>query len=143
MTEIISEEVLVDELNHFRDILNHYDYEEVSNVIFFDIDSLNYYMQTHKDNPFERQYKEIETAFDLLSPYLPSSITEETIQMILEIMNRQDVESELVKENLLFNLKLEFIERVKGIQSEDEWNLLIAICKKLRNEKLFEVSQER
>jgi len=143
MTEIISEEVLVDELNHFRDILNHYDYEEVSNVIFFDIDSLNYYMQTHKDNPFERQYKEIETAFDLLSPYLPSSITEETIQMILEIMNRQDVESELVKENLLFNLKLEFIERVKGIQSEDEWNLLIAICKKLRNEKLLEVSHER
>lgn len=143
MTDIISEDVLVDELNHFRDVLNHYDYQEVSNVIFFDIDSLNYYMQTHKDNPFERQYKEIETAFNLLSPYLPSSITEETIEMILEIMSRQNVHSQLVKENLLFNLKLEFIERVKGIQSEDEWNRLIAICKKLRTEKILETSQER
>lgn len=143
MTDIISEEVLVDELNHFRNILNHYDYQEVSNVIFFDIDSLDYYMQTHKDNPFERQYREIESAFNMLSPYLPSSMTGETIDMILEIMNHQNIHSEIIKENLLFNLKLDFIERVKSIQSEDEWYRLIMICKKLRMEKLTEELVER
>lgn len=138
MTEVISEEVLVNELNHFRDILNNYDYQEVSNVIFFDIDSLDYYMKTHKDNPFERQYREIESAFNLLSPYLPSSMTSETIEILLDIMKSQNVHSEIAKENVLFNMKLDFIEQVKNIQSEDEWSRLIGVCKKLRLEKLFE-----
>lgn len=139
MPEIISEEILIDELNHFRYILTNYDFSEVSNIIFYNIESLNHYLKTYKNNPFERQYQEIEASLNKLSPYLPIGISGETIEIIAEVFDSQTNFPYSLKEDLLFSLKLDFIERVKNIKTEDEWLNLLSTCKKLRYEK----SQER
>lgn len=138
MSEIISEEILIDELNHFRYILTNYDFSEISNIVFFDLESLNYYLRTHEDNPIERQYNEIEMALDKLSPYLPSNITNDTIDVLSELLSTECYNTTLLKEHLIFNIKLDFIERVKSIHSEEEWNKLVFICKRLRQEKCLE-----
>ncbi|PKM94080.1 MAG: hypothetical protein CVU84_11510 [Firmicutes bacterium HGW-Firmicutes-1] len=138
MSEIMSEEVLIDELNHFRFVLTNYDFSEISNIVFFDMESLNYYLSTHEDNPIERQYQEIEIALNKLSPYLPSNISSDTIDVLSELLNTEYYNTTLLKEHLIFNIKLDFIERVKSIDSEEEWQKLLIICKRLRQEKCKE-----
>lgn len=138
MCDILSEERLINELNHFRYILTNYDFSEISNLIFFDIKSLNLYLLNNKDNPFERQYLEIETSLNKLSPYIPVDLSNDVLDTIIEIFSFNSNASEILKENLLFNLKFDFIEHVKNIRTEDEWLNLLNTCKKLRFEKMQE-----
>lgn len=142
MPELISEQALVNELNHFRYILTSYDFSEIGNVIFFDIESLNCYLKTHEDNPFERQYREIEEVLSKLSPYLPSSIGQDTMEVLSDILDASYCNMDLLKEHLLFNIKLDFIERVKSIQTENEWLELISLCKQIRTEQLAKLENE-
>lgn len=142
MPEIISEKALVEELNHFRYILTNYDFSEISNVIFFDIESLNCYLKMYEDNPFERQYKDIETILDRISAYLPSNISNDTIEVLTDILDSSYCNMDLLKDHLLFNVKLDFIERVKNIQTEEEWQMLLVACDQLRLEQLAKLQVE-
>ncbi|GKX28110.1 hypothetical protein SH1V18_05900 [Vallitalea longa] len=135
MTDIISESELETKLNEFRDILLNYDYSEIENVIFYDINSLNYYIENNKGNPFEKQYDAIEKILNSIYQYLPCSLSDDTINVISEILNVKYQDESLMKQNVLFNVKLEFIEMVKNITTEDEWNRLVISCKKIRNTK--------
>ncbi|MBC7959185.1 MAG: hypothetical protein H7X94_04885 [Vallitaleaceae bacterium] len=141
MPEIISEQTLMDELNHFRAILTHYDFAEISNVIFFDVESLNCYLKTYADNPFERQYRDIERILNKISPYLPSNISSDTIDALSEILDSSFCNMELLKDHFLFNVKLDFIERVKSIQTESEWQKLLTLCNDLRINQISKQEQ--
>lgn len=142
MQEIISEQALTKELNHFRFILTSYDFTEISNVIFFDIESLNCYLKMYEDNPFERQYRELEIILDKISAYLPSNISNDTIEVLNEILDSSYCNMDLLKDHLLFNVKLDFIERVKDIQTEEEWKKLLVTCNQLRLEQLAKLEYE-
>jgi hypothetical protein len=135
MTDIISESQLEIKLNEFRDVLINYDYSEIENVIFFDINSLNYYIENNRGNPFEKQYDAIEDILNSIYLYLPCSLSDDTIDVISEILDVKYGDEALVKQNLLFNIKLEFIDMVKNISTEDEWKRLVQLCKKIRNTK--------
>lgn len=137
MSNIISENELENKLNQFRDVLNNYDYSEIENVIFFDINSLNYYIENNKDNPFEKQYDAIENILNTIYPYLPGSLPNDTINLISNIINTKCGDEELVRQNVLFNIKLEFIEMVKDISTEREWARLVDLCKKIRRSRVF------
>ncbi|QUH28594.1 hypothetical protein [Vallitalea guaymasensis] len=135
MTDIISETELEIKLNEFRDILINYDYSEIENVIFFDINSLNYYIENNEGNPFEKQYDAIEKILNSIYLYLPCSLSDDTINVISEILNVKYGDEAIVKQNVLFNIKLEFIDMVKNISTEEEWKKLVQLCKKIRNTK--------
>ncbi|MCT4596867.1 MAG: hypothetical protein N4A50_03170 [Vallitalea sp.] len=132
---IISENELENKLNQFRDVLINYDYSEIENVIFFDINSLNHYIENYKENPFEKQYDAIENILNSIYPYLPGSLPSDTINLISKIINVKSQDEELIKQNVLFNIKLDFIEMVKDISTEQEWNDLVELCKKIRYSK--------
>jgi 6-pyruvoyl-tetrahydropterin synthase len=132
---IISENELENKLNQFRDVLINYDYSEIDNVIFFDINSLNHYIENYKENPFEKQYDAIENILNSIYPYLPGSLPSDTINLISKIINVKSQDEELIKQNVLFNIKLDFIEMVKDISTEKEWNDLVELCKKIRYSK--------
>lgn len=135
MTNIISENELENKLNQFRDVLINYDYSEIENVIFFDISSLNHYLENYKENPFEKQYDAIEKILNSIYPYLPGSLPSDTINLISKIINVKCQDEELIKQNVLFNIKLDFIEMVKDISTEEEWVNLVNLCKQIRNSK--------
>ncbi|QUI21756.1 hypothetical protein HZI73_05370 [Vallitalea pronyensis] len=141
MTDIISEIELENKLNQFRDVLINYDYSDIDNVIFFDIQSLNHYIEHYKGNPFEKQYDAIEKILDSIYSYLPGSLPDDTINVISKILNVKYGDETIVKQNVLFNIKLEFIEMVKNISTEAEWRQLVALCKKIRSTKEKERSE--
>lgn len=132
MSELISEETLVSELNKFRDVLLHYDYSDVKNVIFFNVKSLNAYIRTYRDNPFEKQYQDLEAIFNKIIPYIPSNIPEEAINTITHILDPDYENKEAIKRNILFNIKMDFIETVKNVSSESQWQELLNLCKDIR-----------
>ncbi len=135
MREIISESDLIYQLEQFRHILFYYDYSEVNNIVFFDVQSLNCYLESHKDNPFERQYQALETILDIILPYLPNNLTDQAMDTIVHFLDRESGNEVAIKENIVKNIKLEFIQIVKSLRTENEWHYLINICKKIRDTK--------
>jgi plasmid replication initiation protein len=141
MTEIISEKELLDTLNLFRHVLIDYDYSEVSNVVFLNVESLNTYMDTHEDNPFHRQYKDLEVLFNKIIPFIPSNIPDEAIEAITNILeSKYHNDRDMVKNNILFNIKMDFIETVKNISNENEWKELMSLCKSIREAKVHHLT---
>lgn len=138
MSKPISKESLIGELNHFRDVLNNYDFSEISNIVFFDLNSLNHYLKNNEDNPFDRQYREIEHSLSILEPYLPCSLSGEMIEVLMDLLGCYEEDSDLLKEHFVFNIKMDFIEQVKGIENEGEWQYLLQLCEDLRYEKSLE-----
>ncbi|MFP4697446.1 MAG: hypothetical protein ACLFMO_01945 [Eubacteriales bacterium] len=136
MGDILTENELVKNLNQFRNVLVDYDYSEVNNVIFLNLESLNSYMKTHKNNPFERQYYDLEKIFNKIIPYIPSNIPNEAIDAITNILESRENDKELIKKNITFNIKMDFIQTVKSITSEKDWNQLLKICNDIRESKM-------
>jgi hypothetical protein len=131
---IISEEDLEVALNNFRDVLLNYDYSELSNVIFLDVESLTEYINNNKGNPFEKQYNELEDILDKIISYLPNSLPNDTIDVLTKILNTNYNNEDLVRKNILFNIKMDFIQHVKNIDN-NEWLELINKCKQIRLSK--------
>lgn len=129
---LISEEDLEKALNKFRDILLNYDYSELSNVIFLDVESLTEYINNYKGNPFEKQYYELEGVLDDIIPYLPNSIPDDTIEIITKIFDTKFHDEKLIRDNINFNIKMDFIQYAKNIQNDNEWLELINKCKQIR-----------
>lgn len=136
MNRMISEEYLVKELEHLRDVLLNYDFSEVENIIFFDANSLNCFIKSCKNNPFERQYLEIEGILDKILPYLPSSISMDSIEILNVLFDQKNMNNEILREHILMNMKMDFIDYLKGIETEREWLELIDRCKKIRLDKM-------
>jgi hypothetical protein len=131
---IINEEDLEVALNNFRDVLLNYDYSELSNVIFLDVESLTEYINNNKGNPFEKQYNELEDILDKIISYLPNSLPNDTIDVLTKILNTNYNNEDLVRKNILFNIKMDFIQHVKNIDN-NEWLELINKCKQIRLSK--------
>lgn len=133
---IISEQDLEKALNNFRDILLNYDYSEIANVIFLDVESLTQYITNYKGNPFEKQYFELEDILDGIISYLPNSLPDDTIEMLTKVLNTNYHNEQLVRENILFNIKMDFIQYVKNIKNDNDWLELIKRCKQIRLSKI-------
>lgn len=132
----ITEKELVNNLNEFRDVLLNYDYSEVDNVIFLNIESLNYYIKTHKNNPFERQYQDLERLFNKIMPYIPSNIPNEAIEVITKLLKSRYNDDKIIKKNIDFNIRMDFIQTIKCIRTEEQWNKLVEECKSIFNSKV-------
>lgn len=132
MDTILSENELTETLNSLRDTLLHYDFSEVDNIIFYDIESFTNYIETHRRNPFEMQYRDIEHALTKLGPYLPTHLSPNAIDILSQTLSEEFGNKSLVDETILLNIKLDFIDDIKKIQSEDEWEALIDKCNTIR-----------
>ena len=133
--EVLSEEDLILNLNEFRDTLINYDFSEVKNVVFLNVASLNTYIKNNKNNPFTRQYREIETLFNKIMPYIPSNIPNEAVEAITKILETKYDDKSVIKKNIYLNVKMDFIRTVKNIHSEKQWSQLLTMCKRIRNAK--------
>ncbi|TCK90608.1 hypothetical protein EDC19_2377 [Natranaerovirga hydrolytica] len=141
--EIISEKELEVKLYEFKHTLLNYDYSDVDNVIFFNIESFNWYLKRFKNNPFEKQYNELEEIFKVIMPYIPSTIPDEAIDTITHILEAQYDDKELIKKNILFNIKMDFIEMVKDLSSQKNWDDLVAQCQEIRKAKVALHQEQR
>lgn len=134
MENILSEEELVSELNNFKFILHNFDYTDIKNLIFINLDALYFYIENIKGNPFKAQYEKLEKLLDIIEPYIPF-ISENGFVNIIEIENLSD-SKELENIQKIFSSKkrANFTNIVRIINNNNtDWENIINICKDIRN----------
>ncbi|HHW67040.1 hypothetical protein [Defluviitalea raffinosedens] len=136
MTNILTSQQLSDELNKLKSLINDFDYSELRNVTFLNLESLYTYISEVEDNPFQRQYEALQASLDILEPYIPFAIGERAREfLILASQMTTDEEIEALKQDYLERMRLDFVNTIRMIQSEEEWKYLTQICETIRQSK--------
>ncbi|NLM13435.1 MAG: hypothetical protein GX209_06780 [Epulopiscium sp.] len=133
MTNVLTNQQLIEELNKLKSIINDFDYSELKNVTFLNLESLYTYIAEVEDNPFQRQYEALQASLDILEPYIPFATGERAREFLIQASQMTtDEEIEYLKQEYLDRMRLEFVNTIRMIQSEDEWKYLIQICETIR-----------
>lgn len=133
MEPILSQQELSNQLNEFRDIIQHFDYSEIKNVTFINLESLYTYIAQVEDNPFEKQYQALHKILDIIEPYLPFAMGNTAVEFLVQAsMVSSHEEMESLKKRFSSKTRLEFMNAVRGITQDDEWQYLVNICENIR-----------
>lgn len=134
--EIISPNELTSKLNNFRNTVNNFDFSEVQNVTFLNLNALYTYISEVEDNPFKRQYDIIQEQLSDIIPYIPFAMGTTASEFLDKASNIQnEVQMEMLKVEFSERSKLDFIDTVRMIHSDEEWDYLISICETIRQNK--------
>lgn len=136
MTDILTSQQLSNELSNLKSIINDFDYSDLKNVTFLNLESLYTYIAEVEDNPFQRQYEEIQASLDILEPFIPFASGERARDFLIQAsqMNSDD-EIQWLKQEYAAKMRLDFVNTIRMVQSENEWNYLVQICETIRQSK--------
>lgn len=134
MENILSEKELLTELNNFKFVLHNFDYKDIENLIFLNLESLYVYIENVENNPFKLQYEKLQKILDVIEPYIPF-VTENGFINMIEIENLSDSE-ELKNIQKIFSSKkrVNFTNIIRIINNNTEWENIVNICKEIRND---------
>lgn len=136
MQQVLSSKELYMHLNDFRETLQGFDYSNLGNIRFLNLESVYAYMETVENNPFQRQYKELQEILDTLQPYLPFLSSERAKDFLIHMSTVTDEdEVERLKLEYSKKLRMDFINIARKITCEDDWALIITICEQIRSRK--------
>ncbi len=136
MSTVLTQHQLETHLNQFRHILSHFDYSSIKNVRFFNLESFLSYMDTIEDNPFQKQYDDLQNELDHIQPYLPF-ISSKRAKDFLNALSTStdDEEVEEIKKDFTIKLRHDFINLSRSITTDEEWKRIIDICEEIRLRK--------
>lgn len=136
MAQLLTTQELRRHLEHFRDILGHFDYSCLNNVRFFNLDALYTYMDTVPNNPFSLQYASLQKELDYLQPYLPFVSSERAAEFLAAIANTEnDDEVQDIKVSYTEKLRQDFIQLAHTLTSDMQWESIISTCEEIRMHK--------
>lgn len=131
MDSILTQERLLEELEKFKFTLENFDYSDIKNIIFINLDSLYCYIENIEDNPFKLQYKKLQNILDIIEPYIPFTTENEFVN--ITDMNENFTDLEDIKRAFSAKKRFNFINYIRSITTESEWQDVINICKDIRN----------
>lgn len=131
MDNILTQERLLEELEKFKFTLKNFDYSDIKNIIFINLDSLYCYIENIEDNPFKLQYKKLQNILDIIEPYIPFTTENEFVN--ITDMNDSFTDLEDIKHAFSAKKRFNFINYVRSLTTESEWQDVISICKDIRN----------
>lgn len=136
MQQVLSSKELYTHLNNFRQTLTGFDYSNIGNIRFINLESVYAYMETVENNPFRRQYAELEEILDTLQPYLPFLSSQRAKDFLIHISTvTDDDEVEDLKLEYTQKLRMDFINTTRKITCEADWKLIMNICEQIRSRK--------
>lgn len=136
MQQVLSSEELYMHLNTLRETLQEFDYSDLNNIRFINLQAVYAYIENVKNNPFKRQYAKIQRTLDMLQPYLPFVSTERAKNFLIEISNANSDEAiENLKKDYTDKIRIDFINTARTITNEQEWMCIINICEDIRLRK--------
>ena len=136
MQHVLSSQELYGHLNDFRKTLQEFNYSNLGNIRFLNLESVFAYMENVENNPFQRHYAQLEESLDILQPYLPFLSSKRAKDFLIHISKvTDDEEVERLKLEYGRKLRIDFISTTKKINSEEDWNLIIDICQQIRTRK--------
>ena len=136
MQQVLSSKELYMHLNDFREVLQNFDYSHIGNVRFLNLESVYAYMEKVENNPFKRQYYELQEILDILQPYLPFLSSERAKMFLIQIStvtNDEDIEK--IKLEYQEKLRMDFINTARKATSNQDWKLIVNICEQIRARK--------
>lgn len=131
MDNILTQERLLEELEKFKFTLKNFDYSDIKNIIFINLDSLYCYIENIEDNPFKLQYTKLQNILDIIEPYIPFTTENEFVN--ITDMNDNFTDLEDIKHAFSAKKRFNFINYVRSLTTESEWQDVISICKDIRN----------
>lgn len=136
MQEILSSQELYMYLNDFRDTIRAFDYSDLENVIFFNFEAVCAYIDNIEDNPFKRQYNELQEILDHVQPYLPFLSSKRAKDFLLTISNMtNDQAIEQLKIEYTNKLRMDFINVARQLTNENDWDFIVSACEEIRSRK--------
>jgi len=136
MQQVLSSQELHMYLNNFRETIRKFDYSDLENVIFFNLEAVYAYMENIENNPFERQYKELQNILDNLQPYLPFLSSKRAKDFLMTISNMtNDQAIEQLKIEYTDKLRMDFIQAARQLTNENDWDHIVKICEEIRSRK--------
>ncbi|WP_058486580.1 hypothetical protein [Defluviitalea phaphyphila] len=143
MYNILTSEQLLKELNKLKSIINNFDYSELNNVTFLNLESLYTYISEVENNPFQRQYEAIQASLDILEPFIPFATGNRAKEFLIQASQaNSDEEIELLKKEFASKMRIDFINTIRMINSDYEWESLVQICEAIRQSKENNLSYE-
>lgn len=136
MQQVLSSQELYTHLNNFRETLQRFDYSDLGNITFFNLESVYAYINTIENNPFKRQYNELQENLDNLQPYLPFLSSERAKEFLLKIAATEDDEDiEHLKAEYTKKLRMDFINATRTLRNEKDWDSILMVCEEIRSRK--------
>lgn len=136
MQEILSSQELYMYLNDFRDTIRAFDYSDLENVIFFNFEAVCAYIDNIENNPFKRQYNELQEILDHVQPYLPFLSSKRAKDFLLTISNMtNDQAIEQLKIEYTNKLRMDFINVARQLTNENDWDFIVSACEEIRSRK--------
>ena len=136
MQQVLSSQELYLHLNNFRETLQAFDYSDLENITFFNLESVYAYMENIENNPFKRQYKELQENLDNLQPYLPFLSSQRATDFLMKASSvTDDHEIEQLKAEYTKKLRMDFINAARSARSEKDWHYIVGICEEIRSRK--------
>lgn len=134
--EILTAEELTHKLNDFRHVITDFDFSALKNVTFININALYTYIAEVEDNPFKKQYESIQKELQSIAPYIPFAMGNSAAEF-LEKASRveNELEMDLLKREFSERSKIDFVETVRMIHCDEEWEYLTSICETIRKNK--------
>lgn len=134
--QILSSQELSIYLNDFRRTIQEFDYSDLENVIFLNLESVCAYMENIENNPFKRQYDELQRLLDNLQPYLPFLSTKRAKDFLITISNITNNQAiEQLKIEYTNKLRMDFIHVARQLTNENDWSHIVSACEEIRSRK--------
>lgn len=136
MAKLLSKQELETHINNFRHILANFDYSQLKNIRFFNLESLYAYMETVEGNPFKEQYNALQKELDYIQPYLPFVSSERAAHFLTAMSKaKNDEEIAQVKKDYTDKLRKDFINLARTMTTNDQWISLMNTCEEIRLHK--------
>lgn len=136
MSQLLTKQELENHLTNFREILSNFDYSSLKNIRFFNLDSLYTYMDTIKDNPFQKQYSALQKELDYIQPYLPFVSSERAAEFLTLVAKAPtDDEVASIKKDYTQKLRRDFIDLARTTTTLSQWQEVVNSCEAIRQHK--------
>lgn len=136
MQQVLSSQELYSHLNDFHKTLQGFDYSNIGNIRFLNLESVLAYMENVENNPFQRQYAKLQEILDILQPYLPFLSSDRAKEFLIHISTvTDDEEVERLKIEYSKKLRLDFINTARKTTRPEDWQLIMTICEQIRARK--------
>lgn len=125
----ISEKQLKNNLYILKKIMSNFNYKDIYNIVFLNLDSFYYYLQKNYNNEYN-----INKIFEEIEPYIPLALCVDT--NILNILNKALTTCSLdlfckTKKQFYENAKIKFLSLIKHCKDDDFYKI-ISLCERLR-----------
>lgn len=136
MPTLLTTQELKNHLYDFHQLLKSFDYSDIKNVTFLNLDAFLAYMENVEGNPFAKHYEALQEELDYLQPYLPF-VSANRANEFLEALGHthNDDEVKQIKMNYTKILRDDFIKFSRTVTTDESWERVISTCEEIRLRK--------